>query len=171
MRQEYRAPFTEGATSALSHPHASLFPPLALVALSRHREAATVYYASDEFGGRAAGATAEAVKARFTESLSRARPKELAHGYLERLPDVDSASLADLIARDAGRPRSAARGHVPSPMANLQARQREAAERWKARQQEGPRAGQGSRPNHAPTHQPEHKPELRREGPEDELEL
>jgi hypothetical protein len=54
-------------------------------------------------------------------------------------------------------------------MADLQARRREAAERWKARQQEGPNAGQGIR--NAPTHAPEQKPELRREGPEDDLEF
>jgi hypothetical protein len=41
---------------------------------------------------------------------------------------------------------AAARAHVPSPMADLQARQRQAAERWKARQEEGPRAGQGNGP-------------------------
>jgi Ti-type conjugative transfer relaxase TraA len=148
------------------------------VALSRHREAATVFYASDDFGGRAAGATAETVKARFTEALSRARPKELAHDYLERLPSADTASLADLVAREAERARSAEtereRGLLRpglSPMAELQARQRLAAERWKARQQEGPKAGQGSRPVHTPSHKPEQKPELRRDGPEDDLEL
>jgi hypothetical protein len=52
-------------------------------------------------------------------------------------------------------------------MADLQARQRQAAERWKARQQEGPKAGQGDRT----TYTPAHKPDLRREGPEDDLEL
>jgi hypothetical protein len=141
------------------------------VALSRHREAATVFYASDDFGGRAAKATAQTVKARFTESLSRARPKELAHDYLEHLPSADTAFLPDLVAHDAQRARSAERTHAPSPMADLQARQREAAERWQARQQEGPKAGQRSRPGHKPTYQPEQRPELRRDGPEDDLEL
>ena len=56
-------------------------------------------------------------------------------------------------------------------MADLQARQRAAAERWKAWRQEGPKAGQGVRPTHTPSHKPEQKPELGRDGPEDELEL
>jgi hypothetical protein len=102
------------------------------VALARHREAATVFYASDDFGGRAAGATGETVKARFTETISRARPKELAHDYLEREPSVETATLADLVARDAGeRIRRSERERVsgPSPMADLQARQQEADER------------------------------------------
>jgi ATP-dependent exoDNAse (exonuclease V) alpha subunit len=158
------------------------------VALSRHREAATVFYASDDFGGCAAVATAETVKTRFTEALSRARPKELAHDYLERLPTTDTASLADLVARDAERARHTdaqlERGLSRpglSPMADLQARQREAAERWKARQQEGPNTGQGRSPTHTPTHEPAQKPQLRRDGPghdgpghggrEDDLEL
>ena len=139
------------------------------VALSRHRETATVFYASDDFGGRAAGATAEIIKARFTDTLSRARPKELAHDYLEGLPTADTASLADLIARDAERGQN--RERDLSPMADLQARQRAAAERWKAWRQEGPKAGQGVRPTHTPSHKPEQKPELGRDGPEDELEL
>ncbi len=125
------------------------------------------------------GATADSVKARFTEALSRARPKELARDYLERLPSTDTASLADLVARDAERSRNNERDLSRpglSPIADLKARQREAAERWKsrpaqARQQEGPKAWQDSRPTHTPTHKPEQKPELRHDGPEDDLEL
>jgi Ti-type conjugative transfer relaxase TraA len=138
------------------------------VALSRHREAATVFYARDDFGGRAAGVTAEAAKARFTESLSRARPKEFAHDYLEPLPaSRDSASLAAAVARDSEGTRPAERVHGSSAMADLQARQREAAERWKTRQRQGPTAGQDTRP----THTPGPKLEPRRDGPEDDLEL
>jgi Ti-type conjugative transfer relaxase TraA len=49
------------------------------VALSRHRENATLYYGESDFRGAGAEAarTLDAV-------LSRARPKELAHDYLER---------------------------------------------------------------------------------------
>jgi Ti-type conjugative transfer relaxase TraA len=143
------------------------------VALSRHRESATVFYARDDFGGRAAGATAAAVKTRFTETLSRARPKELAHDYLEREPSAVDVSITDRVARDEpGRGRTldpaSTREHPPSPMADLQLRQQEAAERWKARQQHGPQVGQGSGP--APTHKPEQRPELRRDGPEQDFE-
>jgi hypothetical protein len=56
------------------------------VALSRHREAATLFYGQDEFAGRrgegAAPDPAEA-KRNLEYTLSRARPKELAHDYLE----------------------------------------------------------------------------------------
>ena len=51
------------------------------VALSRHREAATLFYARDDFGG---GFDPEAGQARLVERLSRAQAKDLAHDYLER---------------------------------------------------------------------------------------
>jgi hypothetical protein len=57
------------------------------VALSRHREAATLFYGQDEFAaGVGEGGTLDVVAARqkFQTTLSRARPKELAHDYLER---------------------------------------------------------------------------------------
>jgi hypothetical protein len=140
------------------------------VALSRHREAATVFYAREDFGGRAAGATVDSVKARFTGTLSRARPKELAHDYLEREPSAETATLADLVAGERDREgEKKQRARSPSPMADLQALQQEAAERWKARHQQGPQVGQGSNP--APAHTPEQRPELRRDGPEDDLEI
>jgi Ti-type conjugative transfer relaxase TraA len=78
------------------------------VALSRHRESAMIFYANDEFasstsqgravpgsmqaGARPANDLADPVRARenFYSILSRARPKELAHDYLER--DLDSAA-------------------------------------------------------------------------------
>ena len=55
------------------------------VALSRHRESATLFYAQDEFArpsGEGAPDPAEA-KRNLEYTLSRARPKELAHDYLE----------------------------------------------------------------------------------------
>ena len=169
---------TVDRTYVLATPHFNRHT--SYVALSRHRETATVYYASDDFGGRTAGVTDESVKARFTEALSRARPKELAHDYLEREP-TDTATVADLIARNAEKARAPERLRErelrPSPMDDLATRQQQAAERWKARQQEGPKAGQGSErsASHSPTHQPAHQrdktSELRRDGPEDDLEL
>jgi hypothetical protein len=53
--------------------------------------------ASVQIGGRAKGATPESVHDRFTETLSRARPKELAHDYLERETKADSPLVADLV--------------------------------------------------------------------------
>ena len=145
------------------------------VALSRHREAATMFYASDDFGGRAAGATARSVNVRFTEALARARPKELAHDYLER-EATDTAALADLIARNAETERAVERELRPSPMNDIDTRQQQAAERWKGRQRVGPKAGQGAEPcpsrspTHGPAHQPDKIAEPRRDGPEDDFE-
>jgi Ti-type conjugative transfer relaxase TraA len=56
------------------------------VALSRHRQAASVFYAAEDFGAPWARAPLSATEARqrFMQVLSRARPKELAHDYLDR---------------------------------------------------------------------------------------
>jgi len=53
------------------------------VALSRHRETAAVFYGKEDFEPEWSRASAEE---NFKNVLSRARPKELAHDYLERLP-------------------------------------------------------------------------------------
>lgn len=53
------------------------------VALSRHREAATVFYARDDFGGRGGATDPKEVEARMVAALSRERSKDLAHDYLE----------------------------------------------------------------------------------------
>jgi Ti-type conjugative transfer relaxase TraA len=56
------------------------------VALSRHREAVHIVYAAEDFE-RAPGIStrSEEIRRRLTAALSRARPKELAHDYLERV--------------------------------------------------------------------------------------
>jgi hypothetical protein len=126
-----------------------------VVALSRHRDNATVFYATEDFGGRRPGATPESVHERFAETLSRARPKELAHDYLERQPS-DAASIADLVARDSERARTAERQPEhqprPHPTNDIDARQQAAAERWAARQKSTPTPGQGTA--HRQTHTP-----------------
>jgi Ti-type conjugative transfer relaxase TraA len=136
----------------------------AYVALSRHRDNATVFYARDDFGGRNPKSTPESVHDRFTETLSRARPKELAHDYLE----LESGSPADRIST-----------LVPTDLeknqANfLDARQQEAAERWAERQKNSPAPGEGAQRTPAPDRQYpdlELKPErdYDRGGPEDDL--
>jgi Ti-type conjugative transfer relaxase TraA len=149
------------------------------VALSRHRDNATVFYASDDFGGRRQGATAAEVQARFTETLSRVRAKELAHDYLEPETGSHAAMVSGLVVGEweKGRnaePRSAA---APSPLNDLDARQQAAAERWAALQRNTPSLGQGAQPakTHAPSNSPDLKldltPELRRDGPERDLEI
>jgi Ti-type conjugative transfer relaxase TraA len=59
------------------------------VALSRHREAAAVFYGREDFEPAWSRASAEE---NFRNVLSRARPKELAHDYLERDPASESRS-------------------------------------------------------------------------------
>jgi Ti-type conjugative transfer relaxase TraA len=57
------------------------------VALSRHREAAMLYYSNEEFVpalGPAAAIDPTFARERFQSTLSRARHKELAHDYLDR---------------------------------------------------------------------------------------
>jgi Ti-type conjugative transfer relaxase TraA len=157
----------------------------AYVALSRHRDDATVFYATEDFDGRSRGrrpnATPEEVHARFTETLSRARPKELAHDYLEREPTPDSPLVSTLVVAEWEKTKNTDHAltakPAPSPANELDARQQAAAERWVARQRHAPPAGQGTQPSktHAPSQFPERTldrpPELRRDGPEDDLEL
>ena len=85
------------------------------VALSRHREAATLFYGADEFadarGQGGALDTADA-KRNLQSTLSRARPKELAHDYL----DLDSGAKAP----------AAAQEHLDDSPEAIQARAREA---------------------------------------------
>ncbi len=91
------------------------------VALSRHREEARVFYAAEEFEDRYAKEvpTREQARHRFLNTLSRARPKELAHDYLDR--DARFHSGEDKV-----RP--------PQSMADIDARQQQAAEHWRATQ-------------------------------------
>ena len=69
------------------------------VALSRHREAVTLYYGEDEFA-QAPGEGApdpDKAKRNLEYTLARARPKELAHDYLD--PEIsanESAAARDL---------------------------------------------------------------------------
>jgi Ti-type conjugative transfer relaxase TraA len=150
------------------------------VALSRHRDNATVFYATDDFGGRRPGSTPESVRERFVEALSRARPKELAHDYLEREAPADAPFASNLVVRQWEKARNAelttTAQPTPTPPNDLDARQQHAAERWAARQR-SPTPRQGGQPSNAPT--PTNKPDLelnrapefRRDGPEDDLEL
>ena len=84
---------TVDRTYVLATPHFDRHA--AYVALSRHRETATVFYARDDFGGRAGTADPQEVQNRFVEKLSRARTKDLAHDYLEAAP----ASAPELTAQ------------------------------------------------------------------------
>jgi Ti-type conjugative transfer relaxase TraA len=64
------------------------------VALSRHRESATVFYAAEDFGAQPGELIdRDRVRARLQNVLSRARPKELAHDYLDRIPGRETAPV------------------------------------------------------------------------------
>jgi Ti-type conjugative transfer relaxase TraA len=92
------------------------------VALSRHRESATLCYAADDFHSPyAAGPVmASHARERFLQVLSRERPKELAHDYLDL--HVDSTPLGSQDAHRTSR--------------SLAQSQQEAAEQWRQRQLE-----------------------------------
>ena len=85
------------------------------VALSRHRETATLFYGQDEFANpRGQGAAPDPIEAKrnLEYTLARARPKELAHDYL----DLDSGA----------KEPAAAEEHSDNSPEAIQARAREA---------------------------------------------
>src|SRR5208283_4983232 len=88
---------TVDRTYVLATPHFDRHA--AYVALSRHRETATVFYAQDDFGGRGGSADPQEVQNRLVEKLSRARIKDLAHDYLEREGSAAPASAPELTAQ------------------------------------------------------------------------
>lgn len=110
---------TVDRTFALATPHFDRHA--TYVALSRHRESVSVFYAAEDFDGGREGdsLSAEEVHERFQGALSRARPKELAHDYLERDLSIPSQPIAKEI-------------HTMDDIDQLQ---QSAAERWRAKQQ------------------------------------
>jgi hypothetical protein len=141
------------------------------VALSRHRESATMFYGAADFGGRAPAATEEKVKQQLTESLSRERSKDLVHDYLER-------DLAGSIDVERGIPAlESAPQSVPKRnfMGEIDARRQAAADRWVAKYKNGPSPSpdrdRTPEPGNRPNPRPQPRPELRHDGPEDDFEL
>ena len=150
----------------------------AYVALSRHRDNATLFYARDDFGGRAKDATDETVRQRFNDTLSRARPKELAHDYLEREPGSDAALLSKLVVGQWEKERAGLDGTAGprSAMADLDAKQQAAAERWLKGRSNLKSANQPTLSNertrehdHGPNLEQRRGPERTHGGPEDDL--
>jgi len=145
----------------------------AYVALSRHRDNATLFYARDDFGGRAPTATDDTVRQRFMETLSRARPKELAHDYLERDLGSEQTLVSRLVVSQWEKERKADHER-PSPASletdDLDARQQAAAERWLKAQREPIQRNTPTRePDHAPNLQGEEQRDHTRGGSEDDL--
>jgi Ti-type conjugative transfer relaxase TraA len=106
------------------------------VALSRHRDDATLFWDQEEFAGRTGqGGTIDAVKAKrnFEAVLSRARPKELAHDYLEGgwvSPPADDSRRERMA--PAQRPAAA------DERLSVQEQQRRARENWLALKAQDP---------------------------------
>jgi Ti-type conjugative transfer relaxase TraA len=85
------------------------------VALSRHRVAATVFYAAEDFGAQPGWEiNRERVREQFMSTLSRARPKEMVHDYLDR----ENASVP---AQD-----------PPAPKPGADDKRRQGIEAWRA---------------------------------------
>ena len=126
------------------------------VALSRHREAATLFYAAEDFKAKGAVqelSTGEA-RARLVDALSRARPKELAHDYLDREVESGGSEVAERT----------------TTLEDLKERQQQAAERWRA-QYEVPARLQGASLDFLYRPSPRSEHGLERSGPEEELEI
>jgi Ti-type conjugative transfer relaxase TraA len=149
----------------------------AYVALSRHRDNAALFYARDDFGGRGARATDQTVRQRFVETLSRARPKELAHDYLEREPRSEQGLASPRITAQWEKNRIAqALGAEPAHFATneLEAKQQAAAERW-LKGRGNPKPAKPNTPSNERNHdlsprlEKARRPDRTRGGPEDDL--
>ena len=102
------------------------------VALSRHRDSASAFYAAEDFDPTREGVSLSEreVRGYFETVLSRARPKELAHDYLDR---GDTYRYIDDPSRG---PRESPRHRkpemtFPTSMSEMDALQQRAAERWR----------------------------------------
>jgi len=128
------------------------------VALSRHRDSAQLFWGREEFAGRVGqggGIDAAEAKRNFEAVLSRARPKELAHDYLEggwaspplneavreRLAHAEAAPAAEEklsleeLQRRARENWLALKAQQPEQSLSVEEQQRRARERWREYQQ------------------------------------
>lgn len=123
---------------------------VAYVALSRHRESATLVYGRDQFGGGDGEGADVRARQNLGAVLSRARPKELAVDYVE--PEGRSASVSPSVSVQA--PTTATvRGvesQAPAPRQTAAEIQRAGREAWlsmrlaqKAAAEQGPEAEGG----------------------------
>ncbi|MGH8226502.1 MAG: Ti-type conjugative transfer relaxase TraA [Steroidobacteraceae bacterium] len=90
------------------------------VALSRHRETSTMFYAAEDFvpPWRAGESlTPEQARSRWLDVLSRARPKELAHDYLDH--ELEASTAVPTATPD-----------TRLTMSDIDALQQRSAERW-----------------------------------------
>jgi hypothetical protein len=101
------------------------------VALSRHREAATMFYAAEDFAGKLGWKRVahDELHAEVTAALSRARPKDLARDYLEPFAEADLT--ATQLASERFTP-DVRKDQISMDL--IDARQQAAAERWREKQ-------------------------------------
>jgi hypothetical protein len=113
------------------------------VALSRHREGATMFYATEDFAGKwePSRASYDEIHEVFTSVLSRARPKDLAHDYFDRAPEANpgterrvSAELTEESFADGPELTKPKDYAPPISMDMIDAMQQRAAERWLEKQ-------------------------------------
>jgi Ti-type conjugative transfer relaxase TraA len=115
------------------------------VALSRHRDSAMLFWGREEFlvrAGQGGQIDATEAKRNFEAVLSRARPKELAHDYLEggwASPPLNDA-IAKRLARSAEVEQGARFKNVPAAeeKPSLEELQRRARENWLALKAQDP---------------------------------
>ena len=110
------------------------------VALSRHRQSARLYYGLEEFaaGTQNGAIDAAAARDRLFSTLSRARPQELAHDYLDRALGEESGRR--LLSAPAQEHDTPAPSLTPE---ELQARARERWLEFRARQGSEKEGGRG----------------------------
>lgn len=162
------------------------------VGMSRHRESAALFYAAEDFAGANAFSSGDIdrrARRHFIDVLSRARPKELAHDYLERAGQ-DFRYIDPSLSEE---PKPSPQSTVTTPsttrprsyLKEIDAMQQRGAERWREKQiarEKGehsphPDLDQAERPpleRNSELHHPEkqHKhPPLEHPGIEDDLEL
>jgi Ti-type conjugative transfer relaxase TraA len=131
------------------------------VALSRHREAATLFYGQDEFAapkGQGTSPDPAEAKRNLEYLLSRARPKELAHDYLD--PEIAARGKGAVEDQEDNSPESiqarareawaAARAKDTQNAGTPEEIQRLARERWQQYRQ-GQQAEQGGAGQEKPT--------------------
>jgi Ti-type conjugative transfer relaxase TraA len=101
------------------------------VALSRHREAATLFYAQEDFAPQLSWKhmAPEQIHEAMTDALSRTRPKHLAHDYLDRSVETDLET--EWLSPPEPEPLERETYTEPVSMDTIDAIQQRAAERWR----------------------------------------
>jgi hypothetical protein len=144
------------------------------VALSRHREAATLFYAQEDFAPQLSWkhVAPDEIHEAMTDALSRTRPKHLVHDYLDRGVEIDLET--DWPAPSEPELPTQETHNGPISMDTIDAIQQRAAERWREKLRAREMSAAALEDEQAPdlNEQPEiDPPDFSRGGIEDELDL